>query len=210
MCFDNQLVVVVGSLGGYTKHNLIPYQIVIDTIMADSASERSSTAVATIRSNASSNTRRSATVIPDPELQRKSSSSAPPRAVRVTQTGETVKAEDAEMVDATPGPPPISMPQSVSLVVKSAITSVPVPIPAPLAVATPQNMAPAAALTVAPPAPARLPRNSIPNVELDPGVDQAIIYELRDKTMTEVFTLKQDNAKATSAYTWTMRSHAFE
>ena len=178
--------------------------------MADSASERSSTAVATIRSNASSNTRRSATVIPDPELQRKSSSSAPPRAVRVTQTGETVKAEDAEMADATPGHVPISMPRLVSLVVKSALPSVPVPIPAPLTVATPQNMASAAALTVAPPAPARLPQNPTPNVELDPDVDQAIIYELRDKTMTEVFTLKQDNAKATSAYTWTMRSHAFE
>ena len=60
------------------------------------------------------------------------------------------------------------------------------------------------------PAPAPPPPNSIPNVELDPDIDQAVIYELRDKTMTEVFTLKQDNAKATSAYTWTMRSHAFE
>ena len=188
--------------------------------MADSASERSSTAVATIPSNASPNTRRSATVLPDTEPQRNSPSFVPPpRAVRVTQTAETVKAEDTEMVDGTPGPASISTlkPMApVPFVIKSALASVPAPIPTPLAVATPQAMASAAAVTVDPSAlalaPAPPPPNSIPNMDLDldPDVDQAIIYELRDKTMTEVFTLKQGNAKATSAYTWTMRSHAFE
>lgn len=185
--------------------------------MADSASERSSTAVATISSNASSNTRRSATVIPDTESQRNYPSSIPPRAVRVTQTAETVKAEDLEMVDGTPGSVSTSTPKPmapVSSVINSALASVPVPIPAPQAVATPQAMPSTAAIAIDPttpaPAPAPPPPNSIPNVELDPDIDQAVIYELRDKTMTEVFTLKQDNAKATSAYTWTMRSHAFE
>ena len=184
--------------------------------MADSASERSSTAVATISSKTSSNTHRSATVIPDTEPQRNSPSFAPPpRAVRVTQTAETVKAEDIEMTDGTLGPASISTPKPtapVPSVIKPALASVPVPIPTPLAVATPQAMASAAVMAVAPsaPAPAPAPPNSIPKVDLDPDVDQAIIYELRDKTMTEVFTLKQGNAKATSAYTWTMRSHAFE
>jgi len=214
---DNQLEGVVGPLSVYTRNKLIPYHIVTDTIMADSASERSSTAVATISSDASSSTRRSATVVPNPEHQRKPTSSAPSRAVRVTRTAETVKAEDVKMADATPDPVPTSTPKlvpRVPLLVKSALTSVPVPTPVPLAVATPQAMAPAAAMTIDPPAsapaPAPLPQISIPTVELDLDVDQAIIYELRDKTMTEVFTLKQDNARATSAYTWTMRSHAFE
>ena len=184
--------------------------------MADSASERSSTAVATISSNTSSNTRRSATVIPNTEPQRNYPSSIPPpRAARVTRTAETVKAEDLEMVDGTPGPVPTSTPRPVHpvpSVINSAPVSVPAPIAAPQAVVTPPAMASTGAMAIDPsaPAPAPLPQNSIPNVDLDPDVDQAIIYELRDKTMTEVFTLKQDNAKATSAYTWTMRSHAFE
>jgi len=114
------------------------------------------------------------------------------------------------MVDAAPDPVPISTPgpvASLSSVIQPALASVPVPIPAP-AVATPQAMASAAPVTVAPSA--SLPQSSSLNVDLDPDVDQAIIYELRDKTMTEAFTLKQDNTKATSAYMWTMRSHAFE
>lgn len=184
-----------------TQLNII--LIAIDIILADSASERSSTAVATISSKASSNTRRSATVIPDPQPQ---PTHAPPQAVQVVQKAETVKAEDVEMADATPGP--ISTPKPavpIPSVVQSALTPVSVPIPAPVAVATPQAMAPAA------PTPSTsLPQSPFPNMNLDPDVDQAIIYELRDKTMTEIFTLKQDNAKATSAYTWTMRSHAFE
>jgi hypothetical protein len=212
---DNQLEVVVGALGGYTKHKLTPNQIVVDTIMADSASERSSTAVATISSDASTNTRRSATVIPNTEPQRESTAAAAARAVRVTRTAQTIKAEDVNMADATPDAVPISTPKlvpPVPPVVKSALTPVPVPIPAPPAVVTPQAMTSATTMTVAPPAPAPapLPQLSIPNVDLDLDVDQAIIYELRDKTMTEVFTLKQDNARATGAYTWTMRSHAFE
>jgi len=184
--------------------------------MADTASERSSTAVATISSKASSNTGRSATVISDPKPQRISpSSSSAPQAVRVTQTAKTVKAEDVEMADATPGPVPTSTPKPVAPLpsaIPPALAPVPVPIPATVAVAVPQAMVSAAAMTVDPPAPAPapLPPNSITNVDLDPDVDQAIIYELRDKTMTEVFTLKQDNPKATSSYTWTMRSHAFE
>lgn len=110
------------------------------------------------------------------------------------------------MADATPGPiPPPKPAVPPSSVVQSALTPVPVPIPVPVTVATPQGSASAA------PTPSTyLQQSSIPNVNLDPDVDQAIIYELRDKTMTEIFTLKQDNAKATSAYTWTMRSHAFE
>ena len=152
--------------------------------------------------------------MPDTEPQRNRPSSIPPRrAVRVTQTAETVKAEDLEMVDGTPGSGPTSTPKPVApvpSVTTSSLVSVPVPIPAPHAVATPQAMASTAAMPVDPSAPAPTPAPLPTNVDLDRDVDQAIIYELRDKTMTEVFTLKQDNAKATSAYTWTMRSHAFE
>jgi hypothetical protein len=109
------------------------------------------------------------------------------------------------MADATADPDPISTPRKLAPIQP---TPAPVPTPAPIVVPTPQAVASTAPMTIA--QPASLPRTSIPGVDLDPDVDQAIIYELRDKTMTEVFTLRQDNAKATSAYTWTMRSHAFE
>jgi hypothetical protein len=205
-------------LGLFTKHKLTPHQIVVDTVLADSASERSSTAVATISSHASfSDARQSATVISEPQPKPPSSSSPPHQVVQVTQTGETVKVEDVEMIDAVPNPVPISTPRLVAplpsmaqhaLALAPVPVPVPVPTPAPVVVAARQAMASVAQMTVAPPAP--LPQTSIPHVDLDPDVDQAIIYELRDKTMTEIFTLKQDNAKATSTYAWTMRSHAFE
>ena len=184
--------------------------MVIDTIIADGASERSPTAVATISSDASSNTGRSATIIPDPQPQPTSFSSAAPQAIQVTQTAGTIEAEDVEMVDA-PNPVPIYTPKPVAhlpSVIQPALASVPVPITAPVMVTTPQAMT-SANLTTIPPS-ASLSQTSRHDVDLDPDVDQAIIYELRDKTMTDVFTLQQDNAKATSAYMWTMRSHAFE
>jgi len=108
------------------------------------------------------------------------------------------------MADATLGPVPISAPKLVApppFMVQPALA----PVPAPVAL---QAMTSAAPMTKAPSA--SLPQSSTPNVDLDLDVDQAVINELRDKTVTEVFTLKQDNAKATSAYMWTMRSHAFE
>ena len=115
------------------------------------------------------------------------------------------------MADATPGPVPISTPRpaaSLPPMIQPALVPAPVPISAPAATATPQAVASAPPMTIAPPT--NLLQTSIPGVDLDPDVDQAVIYDLRDKTMTETFTLKQDNAKATSAYAWTMRSHAFE
>lgn len=174
-------------------------------------SERSPTAVATISSDTSHNTRRSATIISDPQPQPTSFSPAPPQAAQATKAPGIVKAEDVEMVDATSDPVPISTPDPVASLpsmIQPPLASVPVPIPAPVTGAIQQAMASAAPTTVAPAV--SLPQTSSLSVDLDPDVDQAIIYELCDKTMTEGFTLKQDNAKATSAYMWTMRSHAFE